>query len=117
MTAPSREAPAKAKNQSSIDRILNLPASRAQRKQIFERGLKEAHRQGLIGRDVKVIAKLDEIKLFHKDEMGKYQCRDSITDPERAIAALRANPKWGVADGVYEGKGWLSSIKRYRANQ
>ncbi len=105
MTAPSQEVPVRAKNQSSIDRILNLPESLAERRQIYERGFKEAKRQGILSHDVSVIPRLDEIKLVHRDPMGRYRYRDSIKDSERAIAALKANPTWLVADGVYEGAG------------
>lgn len=107
MTTAMQQIPEEAKNQSSIDRILKL-ASVAERQRVFERGLKEAKRQGIIDNRVTVHPKLEVIKLCYIDSMGRYQYRDSIRDPKRAIAALKANPRWFTADGVYEGSGGIA---------
>lgn len=102
-TAP--RLPEESKNQSSIDRILKLPESSTERRRIFESGLKEARRQGIIDQEVAVDPRLQAIKLCYVDAMGRYQYLDSIKDHKRAIAALKANPNWFTADGVYEGNG------------
>lgn len=108
MTNAMLKPPEEAKNQSSIDRILKLQVSLAERQRVFELGLKEAKRQGIVGNGVTVHPKLDEIKLCYVDSMGRYQYRDSIRDSKRAIAAVKANPTWFTADGVYEGSGSIA---------
>lgn len=105
MTTATQKLSEEAKNQSSIDRIIKLHASQAERQRVFERGLKEAKRQGIVGNGVTIHPKLEDIKLCYVDSIGRYQYRDSIRDSKRAIAALKANPKWFTADGVYEGNG------------
>lgn len=105
MATAAQKLPEEAKNQSSIDRILKLQATQAERQRVFERGSKEAKRQGIVDNGVTIHPKLGEIKLCYVDSMGRYQYRDSIRDSKRAIAALKANPKWFTADGVYEGTG------------
>ncbi len=108
MTAPSEEVSSKVENQNSIDRILNLPACLDERIWIFERGLKEARRQGILGPELMVSAKLEEIKLFHVDPSGRRCFRDSVKDAATAIAALKENPELQVADGVYDGAGIIA---------
>lgn len=105
MTTAVQALPENTKNQSSIDRLLNLPATLAERQRAFDAGLKEAKRQGLVASGVTITPRLNEIKLGYTDAMGRYQYRDSHTDAKHAIAALRANPSWFTADGVYNGNG------------
>lgn len=105
MNSAVHALPENTKNQSSIDRVLNLPATLAERERFFDAGLKEAKRQGLIPNGVTITPHLDEIKLGYIDAMGRYQYRDSHTNPKHAIAALKANPSWFTADGVYNDNG------------
>ncbi len=108
MPNPAPALPDDTRNQSSIDRILHLPGTLAERERIYNEGLKKAKRQGLIGSGVTITPKLSEIKLVFVNPMGRYEYRDSLTDSKRAIAALKANPKWSVADGVYNGNGQIT---------
>jgi hypothetical protein len=108
VTAPlARRLPEDTKNQSSIDRIIYLPKTLSERQKIFAAGLNEMKRQGLPS-DVTIVPRLEEIQLAFVNSLGQYEYRDTITDPKRAEAALKANPKWFAADGVYHGKGKIS---------
>lgn len=99
--------PENSKNQSSIDRVLFLPKTLSEREKIFHLGLNEAMRQKLVGTTA-VTPRLEEIQLCFINSLGQYQYRDTIKDPARAIAALKANPTWFAADGVYHGSGKIS---------
>jgi hypothetical protein len=108
MNAPATHPlPEDAKNQSSIDRIIFLPKALAERKKIFDAGLNEMKRQGLPS-DITIVPRLEEIQLGYINALGQYEYRDTTKDPKRAEAALKANPKWFAADGVYHGKGKIS---------
>ena len=108
MNAPAiHPLPEDAKNQSSIDRVIFLPKTLAERQKIFNTGLNEMKRQGLPD-DITIVPRLEEIQLGYINALGQYEYRDAIKDPKRAEAALKANPKWFAADGVYHGKGKIS---------
>lgn len=100
--------PGSTKNQSSIDRVNNLPDSLETRQKIFEQGLKEAKRQGLLEGGIVVTPYLSDIKLGYLDSIHKYQYKDPIQNSARAISALIANPKWFAADGIYLGGGKIA---------
>lgn len=108
MNAAVHALPENTRNQSSIDRLLNLPVTLAERERAFDAGLKEAKRQGLIASGVTITPRLKEIKLGYIDAVGRYRYRDSHTDLRHAVAALKANPSWFTADGVYNGDGKIT---------
>ncbi len=95
----------KARNQSSIDRIENLPTTLGERKNHFDAGLKEIKRQGLLISGINIIPKLDEIRLGRARPYGGYEYKPPMKDPKQALVFLKANPDWFTADGVYKGGG------------
>ncbi len=102
------ESPENARNQSSLDRINNLPKTPAERKRFFDAGLKEIKRQGLLTNGITVVERLDEILIGKQTPYGGYEYQSPTKDPQKALGILKANPKWFAADGVYNGKGVLT---------
>ncbi|GEM_PF-6095241 len=99
--------PEEAANQSSIDRVNNLPDSLEERQAIYNEGLEAAKAQDLNVDETNIVAKLDEIKLGRNLGGGRYDYQ-SFTSKSDAVGFLKANPSWFAADGVYHGGGNIS---------
>jgi len=97
-----------AKNQSSLDRILKLPKTLAERQGYFDTGLAEIKRQKLLSDEIKVVGNMDEILLGTTTPYGGWKYKPPVKDPEKAFAVLKANSKWFAADGIYNGNGVLT---------
>ncbi|WP_445357512.1 FG-GAP-like repeat-containing protein [Microbulbifer sp. ANSA002] len=94
--------PEGAPNQESIDRVNAIPDSLEDRQAVYIEGLKAARNIDKTNIDAANIdLDLETIMLGHRNGNGwDYQGFSSKSD---AIAFLKANPSWGIVDGIHFG--------------
>ncbi len=102
-SAANAGTPEEAANQSSIDRVNNLPDSLEKRQAIYNEGLEATKAQDLNVDQTKITPELKTIHLRNRAGMS-----ENFTSKAAALEHLNNNPGWFAADGVHYGGGNIS---------